>query len=189
TEAKKLPQVGQLLAAELDARTIAQRATDAATRLTGARFGAFFAAEVDARGQHALQALSGAPREVFGRVGLPRSTALFAATLSGRQTVRLDDASKDPRYGRTAPHFGMPRGHLPVRSYLAVPVISRTGAAHGAVLLGHPEPAAFAERDERIVVELARHTAVALDNAHLHSALENALREEQVARTAVSERT
>ena len=189
TEAKKLPQVGQLLAAELDVRTIAQRATDAATRLTGARFGAFFAGEVDARGHHALHALSGAPREVFGRVGLPRSTALLASTLAGKQVVRLDDASKDSRYGRTAPHFGLPRGHLPVRSYLAVPVISRTGAAHGALLLGHPEPAAFAERDERIVVELARHAAVALDNAHLHSALEDALREEQVARTAVSERT
>ena len=189
TEAKKLPQVGQLLAAELDVRTIAQRATDAATRLTGARFGAFFGGEADARGQHALNAISGAPREVFVRVGLPRSTALLSATLAGKQVVRLDDASTDPRYGRTAPHFGLPRGHLPVRSYLAVPVVSRSGAAHGALLLGHPEVAAFAERDERIVVELARHAAVALDNAHLYSALKDALREEQVARTAVSERT
>ena len=188
TERKKLPQVGQLLATELDVRKIAQGATDAATLLTGARFGAFFAGGVDARGQHPLSALSGAPREVFGRVGLPRSTALFAPTLIGGKVVRLDDVTQDPRYGQTAPHFGMPRGHLPLRSYLAVPVIARTGAVHGALLLGHPETGTFTERDERIVVELARHAAVALDNTGRHSELENALREEQLARTAASER-
>lgn len=49
-----------------------------------------------------------------------------------------DDITKDPRYGKSAPHAGMPKGHLPVRSYLAVPVIfmPRTPAVPWAAGLG-----------------------------------------------------
>src|SRR5439155_131942 len=122
--------------------------------------------------------------------GLRELIATGRCTPFEKEHLRVDgsDVTQDPRYGQTAPHFGMPRGHLPLRSYLAVPVIARTGAVHGALLLGHPETGTFTERDERIVVELARHAAVALDNTGRHSELENALREEQLARTAASER-
>jgi hypothetical protein len=38
----------------------------------------------------------------------------------------------DPRYGHMEPYRGMPPGHLPVRSYLAVPVVSRRSEASRA---------------------------------------------------------
>ena len=41
-------------------------------------------------------------------------------------TIRSDDIVADPTYGHSAPYHGMPKGHLPVRSYLAVPVVSPT---------------------------------------------------------------
>ncbi len=44
---------------------------------------------------------------------------------------------KDSRYGKNDPHFGMPKGHLPVCSYLAVPVTSRTGEVFGGLFFGH----------------------------------------------------
>ena len=53
---------------------------------------------------------------------MPRNTAVFAPTFSGDGVVRSDDITKDPRYGKNSPRKGMPEGHLPVRSYLAVPV-------------------------------------------------------------------
>ena len=37
----------------------------------------------------------------------------------------------------------MPEGHLPVRSYLAAPVVSRTGEVLGGLFFGHPEPDVF----------------------------------------------
>ena len=52
---------------------------------------------------------------------MPRNTAVFGPTFAGEGTVRSDDITKDPRYGQSAPYHGMPEGHLPVRSYLAVP--------------------------------------------------------------------
>jgi GAF domain-containing protein len=58
---------------------------------------------------------------------MPRNTAVFAATFSGHGIVRSADITQDPRYGKNGPYAGMPEGHLPVRSYLAVPVVSRTG--------------------------------------------------------------
>lgn len=65
----------------------------------------------------------------------------------------------------------MPQGHLPVRSYLAVPVTSRSGEVLGGLFFGHPEPEVFTERAEHLVVGLAAQTAVAVDNARLYQQL------------------
>ena len=126
-----LNETGTSLASELDLQSLVQTVTDAATKLTGAQFGAFFYNSTDENGDaYMLYTLSGAPREAFQDFGHPRATPLFGPTFKGDAPIRLDDVLKDPRYGKMAPHHGMPRGHLPVRSYLAVPVISRSGRSH-----------------------------------------------------------
>ena len=56
---------------------------------------------------------------------MPRATEIFGPTFRGEGVIRLDDVRKDPRFGKNAPYHGMPAGHLPVVSYLAVPVRSR----------------------------------------------------------------
>ncbi len=61
----------------------------------------------------------------------------------------------------------MPEGHLPVASYMAVSVISRSGEVLGGLFFGHADEAVFSERDERIVEALAAQAAVAMDNARL----------------------
>lgn len=55
-----------------------------------------------------------------------------------------------------------------MRSYLAVPVVSRSGVAIGALLLGHATPGVFTERAERTAVELAAYAATAMDNARMY---------------------
>jgi signal transduction histidine kinase len=67
-----------------------------------------------------------------------------------------------------APHHGMPPGHLPVCSYLAVAVKSRSGEVLGGLFLGHPEPARFQQRDARLVEGVAAQAAIAIDNARLY---------------------
>jgi signal transduction histidine kinase/ActR/RegA family two-component response regulator len=67
----------------------------------------------------------------------------------------------------------MPEGHLPVRSYLAVPVIGRSGEVIGALMFGHPETDIFSERSERLAVGIASQAAIAIDNARLYSRAQN----------------
>ncbi|WP_437689840.1 GAF domain-containing protein [Sorangium sp. So ce176] len=163
-----LHEVGQALSAELELDALVQSVTDAGTKLSGAAFGAFFYNVNDPQGDSCmLYSLSGAPREAFSRFPVPRNTAVFAPTFSGEGVIRLDDVTRDPRYGKNTPYQGTPEGHLPVASYLAVPVVSRSGKVIGAMFFGHPEPGVFTERSERIVVGLAAQAAVAMDNARL----------------------
>ncbi len=168
-ELEALHDVSRNLAGELDLEKLVQVFTDAATRLSGAAYGAFFHNVQDGDGEsYSLYALSGAPRQAFENFGLPRNSALFEPTFRGTGVVRLDDVHGDPRYGKSPPHYGTPKGHLPVRSYLAVPVVSRTREVLGGLFLAHPEPGAFSDRSERLAVGIAAYAAVAIDNARLY---------------------
>jgi two-component sensor histidine kinase len=159
------------LAAELDQDRLVQEITDAGCELSGAQFGAFFDNVVDRNGEHyRLFALSGASREAFAGFPMPHNTALFEPTYRGERPVRIDDVTIDPRFGRSRPYHGFPPGHFTVRSYLAVPVISRSGQVMGGLLFGHAQPGVFDEAAERSVVALASHAAIAIDNARLFKA-------------------
>ncbi len=182
-----LNATGAAIAAELDLSRVVQLVTDAGVELTGARFGAFFYNTVDEAGESLmLYSLSGAERSDFEQFGHPRATAVFAPTLNGEGVVRSDDITADARYGHNPPHQGMPKGHLPVRSYLAVPVISRSGDVIGGLFFGHPEPGVFSEASERLMLGLAGQAAVAIDNARLFEAAQRA---NQTLEQRVHERT
>ncbi|HEY8077282.1 MAG TPA: PAS domain S-box protein, partial [Labilithrix sp.] len=163
---ENLVRIGASLSSELNLDVLVQRVTDEATALCRAQFGAFFHNVVDDKGEsYMLYTLSGVPREAFSKFPMPRNTAIFAATFDGEGVVRSDDITKDPRYGKSAPYHGMPQGHLPVCSYLAVPVKSRSGEVLGGLFFGHAEPGRFTEADERLVVAVAAQAAIAIDNA------------------------
>ena len=164
--AETLQQIARDLASELEVEALMQKVTDAATRLTGAAFGAFFYNTVNEGGEsYQLCTLSGAPREAFGGFGMPRATPVFKPTFDGGAPVRSADITNDPRYGKWGPHHGQPEGHLPVRSYLAVPVISGSGDVLGGLFFGHPDTDVFGERAERNAVAIASHASVAIANA------------------------
>src|SRR5581483_7636021 len=139
-----IDEVGRALAAELDLNKLVQSITDAGTRLCGAQFGAFFYNVLNEKGEsYLLYTISGVPREAFSKFPMPRNTSIFNPTFKGEGVVRSDDITLDQRYGLNAPHHGMPKGHLPVRSYLAVPVVSRTGEVLGGLFFGHAERGRF----------------------------------------------
>ncbi len=173
-----LNRTGAALAGELDLERIVQMVTDAGVELTGAAFGRFFYNVLDEAGEsYMLYTLSGVDRSAFERFPMPRNTAVFAPTFKGEGVVRSDDILADPRYGKNDPHRGMPEGHLPVRSYLAVPVTSRSGEVTGGLFFGHPEPGRFNERHERLMVGMAAQAAIAIDNARLFRAAQRELDE------------
>lgn len=171
---KIINDTGAAVARERDLETIVQITTDAGVELSGAQFGAFFynVASADG-GSYMLYALSGAPRSAFENFPMPRATAVFEPTFLGTGVVRSDDILKDPRYGKNAPHKGMPEGHLPVRSYLAVPVIARGGEVLGGLFFGHGETGKFQAEHEATLLGIAGHAATAIENARLLRALQS----------------
>ncbi len=177
-------RTGTALASRLDLEAVVQAVTDAATELSGAQFGAFFYNTTDDNGESfLLYTLSGAPREAFEKLGQPRARELFGPTFRGEGPIRSDDVTLDPRYGQWAPHHGMPKGHLPVRSYLAVPVRSRSGEVIGGLFFGHSTAGVFTERSERLVQGIAAQAAVAIDNARLYEERGKLVESERAARS------
>jgi PAS domain S-box-containing protein len=183
-----LNATGPAIASQLDLEKLVQTVTDAATQLSGAKFGAFFYNVVNQEGESFLLfALSGAPRETFERFGLPRNTPIFNPTFRGEGVVRSPDITKDPRYGTMAPHYGMPKGHLEVKSYLAVPVKSRSGEVIGGLFFGHPETDVFTERSEKLVTGVAAQAAIAIDNARLFEGAQREIASRERAEAALRE--
>jgi PAS domain S-box-containing protein len=171
-----LAGVGASLAAELDPDKLVQAVTDAGTRLTTAEFGAFYYNIVDESGDdYVLYTLSGAPKEAFAQFPKPRAAQLFGATFRGEGVVRIDDITKDPRHGQSAP-YGMPPDHVTVRSYLAVPVTSPSGEVLGGLFFGHKHPGVFQATHEQLAAGIASWAALALDNARLYQVAQDANR-------------
>jgi len=170
------------VSAELDLHKLVQIVTDAGVHLTGAQFGAFFYTVTGAGGDAlTLYTISGVPREHFSKFPNPRATHVFAPTFRGDGPVRSDDILSDPRYGRNAPHHGMPEGHLPVRSYLAVPVRSRSGEIMGGLFFGHAEIGMFSARHEELLLGIAGQAAIGIDNARLYDAAQREIAERREA--------
>jgi PAS domain S-box-containing protein len=163
-----LHSMGVALAAELDLQKLVQSVTDAATSVIRAEWGAFlYSANDENGGKYSFRCLAGKTNEngaEFSPQGLPD---VFGA--SGRQVLRVADMTKDAHLNGVHP-FGTPT----VRSYLAVPVVSRTSRVIGGLFFGHPDPGVFTGRDERIVRGVVAQAAIAIDNARLVQDLQKA---------------
>jgi serine phosphatase RsbU (regulator of sigma subunit) len=184
--AGRLYRISTALLAERELHDIVQLVTEESTALAGAEFGAFFYNVLDDRGEsYTLYTIAGAPREAFERFPMPRNTKVFDPTFKGEGVVRSDDITADPRYGHNAPYYGKPKGHLPVRSYLAVPVKARGGEVLGGLFFGHEQTGVFTEDAEHRVVAVAALAAIAIENNRLH---DTARRELDASRRAYRER-
>ncbi|MDP3659183.1 HWE histidine kinase domain-containing protein [Phenylobacterium sp.] len=183
-----LNRIAAAIGAGSDLSEVVQTVVDGGVELTGAQFGAFFYNLVDADGEsYTLYTLSGAPRSAFADFPMPRNTAVFAPTFSGAGLVRSDDITKDPRYGHNAPHHGMPTGHLPVRSYLAAPVVSGSGEVLGGLFFGHAQTGMFTPRLEPLLHGLSAQAAVAIDNVRLGEAARRDLQQRRRVEAALAE--
>ena len=185
---KLINETGALIASELNLEKLVKAVVDAGVSIVGADFGAFFYNTIGQEGEAlVLYALSGAEREAFSSFPHPRATAVFAPTFRGEGIIRSPDIMQDPRYGLSEPYRGMPAGHLPVRSYLAVPVISRSGEVLGGLFFGHAGVGRFGPDHERVIGGIANHAATALDNARLLAEARNEIRLRELAEASLRE--
>jgi PAS domain S-box-containing protein len=167
-----LNRTGSTLSSQLDVQSVLQAVTDAATELSRATFGAFLRTDTGASAGPTLGAVAGIRREEFERVVLPSVAALCEPALRGARASHRDDLAAGGRTRRLGD--GGPPGPPSIRSHLAAPVVSRSGAVVGVVFLGHTESGAFTERDDRLVTGIAAQAAIAIDNANLFEQVQRA---------------
>lgn len=162
-------ETNKAISSELELEKVVQRVTDVGTELVGAQFGAFFYNVINAAGEsYVLYTISGVPKEAFSKFPMPRNTKIFAPTFLAKGTIRYDDVTQQPHYGQNPPYYGMPKGHLPVKSYLAVPVVSPfTKEPIGGLFFGHSEAGRFTEESEKFIEGVAMQAAIAMGNARL----------------------
>ncbi|MGK5031643.1 ATP-binding protein [Janthinobacterium sp. MDT1-19] len=163
-----LNNTGTALAGTLDLPALLQETVDAATRISGARFGAFY---YDHAGDiHDNPGALPTARAV-NSISLHQADAIAVELRQGpamRQNdlLTVPDASAD--------------GAPPLRSCLSLPVSSRSGLLLGRLLLGHPQTGMFDARSERIVSAITAQAAIALDNTRLYAAATRAADERKV---------
>jgi two-component sensor histidine kinase len=178
-----LNRTGTTLAGELEIDHIMRNVVDAAVELTGAQVGAFFyraSAIDDTDGSDdgfELYALSGTAQEAFCETSSLRDTSVFSPSLSMGKIVRSNDILAEADENQASPFRPMPAGRSPMRSYMAVPVVSRTGNINGVLVFGHERTRVFTERSERLMQGLAAQAAIALENGRLYQAAQYEIEE------------
>jgi signal transduction histidine kinase len=150
------------VASERSVASILQKLVHAARELAGARYAAL--GVPDGEGGFAQFITSGMSEKLIATMGpLPRTHGLLGAMLESERPYRTQDIHDDPRF-----KGWWPRAHPDMRSFLGVPIVSRSaviGAFYLTEKLGAPE---FGDDDERVIVMLAAHAATTIENARLY---------------------
>jgi signal transduction histidine kinase len=150
------------IAAERSVERVLRRLVQVARELAGARYAALGLPDGDgAFAQFITAGMTDA--EVAAMGPLPRTHGLLGAMLEASAPFRTDDIRRDPRF-----RGWWPEEHPQMASFLGVPIVARSGVL-GAFYLTDKEGApAFDGEDERLIVMLAAHAAIAIDNARLY---------------------
>jgi PAS domain S-box-containing protein len=163
-----LNAIGKKVSASLDEDSILELITTDTANITGAAVGAFVYNMLDEHGQaNQLTAVFGAPKEALENSGL------FTPEFLNSTLIRVDDITKDSRYGKKAPQEVGGNGQPVITSYLAVPVETVSGEILGGLFFGHPEPGKFTAEHENIVSSIASQASVALNNCRLFTQVKN----------------
>ncbi len=153
------------ISSELELDVVLRRIVEMASDLSGARYAALGVPGPDGM----LQAFitTGMTAEMEARMAhRPEGRGLLGKLLHEPETLRLDDLREHPD------SIGFPDHHPPMHSFLGVPIPGRRHALGNLYLTEKQHAPAFTEDDARVVELLARHAAVAIENARLYQALD-----------------
>jgi PAS domain S-box-containing protein len=175
------------LNAERDLKALMQAVTDAGVELTGAEFGALrSSSKGPSDSGYALHTLSGIDPEAFEALPLPRDRMVLGKILGNDRAVRCDDITTDARFAAAIAAGECGAAASTVRSYLATPLVARSGEMIGALIFGHSTPSMFNERSERIVEGIASHAAIAIEKASLFNAAQQEIETRKAAEESLS---
>jgi len=150
------------VASERSVASILQQLVHAARELAGARYAAL--GVPDGEGAFAEFITSGMSDKLIASMGpLPRTHGLLGAMLEADRPYRTRDIHDDPRF-----KGWWPRAHPDMRSFLGVPIVSRSGVIGAFYLTEKLAAPEFDEDDEKLIVMLAAHAATTIENARLY---------------------
>ncbi len=155
---------GLVVSSELSLDALLHRLVETAAELTSARYAAL--GVIDTSGSELEQFVThGIDADTRAEIGsLPRGRGILGVLIRDAKPLRLHDLAEDPR------SVGFPPAHPPMRSFLGVPILLR-GVSYGNLYLTEKEGGEdFTQEDEDLVILLAGHAAVAIENARLYEA-------------------
>jgi serine phosphatase RsbU (regulator of sigma subunit) len=159
------------LFASFDPDVLASGVAEAARRLTDARFAVYVPEDNDA-----AAAITGLEWDDFECVPSFDRAPLLNGPRVERRSHRLDDIARWAPTEESARAYGVLRDGRLVRSWIGVPVASRTGDLTGILYAGHHRPYAFSAHDETRLAILCSGLGLALESAHLVLERERVLR-------------
>ncbi len=161
------------LITEVSLEGVLQRVVQVAAEVIGARYAAIGVIAPDGRFLESFTTY-GIDAELRASIGRPpRGHGILGLVIREAKPVRLPDLTKHPD------SYGFPHNHPPMRSFLGVPIVGRTGAVGNLYLTEKTGGEVFTEEDEDIAILLAATAAAAVENVRHHEESARLLEEVQ----------
>ena len=177
-EEMQLARAAHMMASALTRADVHEQLLEQATQLVSADKCAVLA--LDRRGDVFPAATRGFLDETVAHMGFEFGEGVVGRVLATRRPFICNDTERDARVSR---RITRPEG---IRSFMHVPLVVGE-RVYGLLSVNSATPRAFGERELRVVTELTRHAAVALQNAlqfdqerHIAETLQQALLAEEL---------
>jgi PAS domain S-box-containing protein len=145
----------------LDLPQVLQTIVDSARDLVQSRYAALGVSDDEGRIlQFITSGISADQREVIGP--LPRGHGLLGALITDATPLRIPKIDGDPR------SHGFPPNHPPMTSLLGVPITFQAKPVGDLYVTDKIGADSFNEEDQELLILLANHAAVAIENARLY---------------------
>ncbi|NYE35477.1 signal transduction histidine kinase [Nocardioides cavernae] len=156
--ARSLLEAVAAISSDLDLTSVLTRIVEAATALTGARYGALGVLGQDGElVEFVTTGLDDRTRALIG--DLPRGRGILGVIIEDPSGLRLADLSAHPS------SVGFPPHHPPMTSFLGMPVRIRGTVFGNLYLTEKAGGGPFTDADEHLVEELARTAGYVISNA------------------------
>ena len=148
---------------DLDLPAMLRRIIESAVELVDATYGAL--GVLDETGTKLAQFITvGIDEKDHHKIGhLPEGHGILGLLIVDAKPLRLPDLTEHPD------SFGFPPNHPPMRSFLGVPIRVRDEVFGNLYLTDKASGEVFTDVDEELVIGLAAAAGVAIENARLHS--------------------
>lgn len=177
-----LDRVGESLATELDFNKAVASITQASVDVTRAEVAALFHKSSEPGGGFELLSVAGGD----GSFPMRPDDAILERTFNGESVYAAELAALPGRRPSKGDQSNGDKG-LTLRSFLGLPVVSRTGERQGALFLLDSRPGAFDEYQQGLARGLARRASIVLENARLYSEAQEVQAQLRRANTAKDE--
>ena len=159
--AEALLEAVSAISSDLDLRSVLSRIVEAATKLTGARYGALGVLGAD--GSLVEFVTTGIDEETHRQIGeLPRGRGILGLLIREPQGIRMAKLAAHPA------SVGFPPRHPPMDTFLGVPVRIRGTVFGNLYLTEKRDRLEFTEQDEQLVEALARAAGFVIENARAY---------------------